>query len=277
MVLFLLGVAAAVLSAVCFGVAAVVQASAVRELGTATDSLRWLAVQMWVRPALLVVVIAYLAGFFLHAVAIWMLPLYLAQATVSLSLPITAWSAARRLHEPMGRGAWAAVVAVVAGLGLLAFGSGAAGTDGLGAPLIGSLWLLVALLVVAGTSGGFAGGSVWGALAGLGYAGTAIGVRGVTGAEETDGTRLLSALVVPALGMLAFWLYSMAMGRGSVAVASALVIVGQTLIPAAVGLVFLGDRIGTGRDWAVLLGMAAAMGGAIILSRREAQVLQVSG
>ena len=41
-------------------------------------------------PLILLVVAAYLAGFVLHAVAIWLLPLYLAQAAIALSLPVTA-------------------------------------------------------------------------------------------------------------------------------------------------------------------------------------------
>ena len=41
-------------------------------------------------PRTMLVVAAYLVGFVLHAVAIWLLPLYLAQATVAMSLPVTA-------------------------------------------------------------------------------------------------------------------------------------------------------------------------------------------
>ena len=36
---------------------------------------------------MMLVVAAYLVGFVLHAVAIWLLPLYLAQALVAMSLP----------------------------------------------------------------------------------------------------------------------------------------------------------------------------------------------
>jgi drug/metabolite transporter (DMT)-like permease len=274
--LFLLGLGAAIGSAVCFGIAAVVQASAVRDLGSQGDSLRWLAVHMWVHPPLLAVLIAYLAGFWLHAVAIWLLPLYLAQATVSLSLPITAWVAARRLREPMGTVAWMAVAAVVMGMVLLAFGSGKTGTEGIGTWFVVSLWLLVITLTVAGVGGRFENGVELGALAGLGYAGTAIGVRGVTGTAESELTRVASAVAVPVLGMLAFWLYSKAMSRGTVAVASSLVIVGQTMIPAFVGLLALGDRVAAGREWAVGVGLVAAMAGAVVLSRRQERSLQLS-
>ena len=46
----------------------------------------------------MLVVAMYLGGFVLHAVAIWFLPLYLAQATISLSLPVTVL-VSRRLSE----------------------------------------------------------------------------------------------------------------------------------------------------------------------------------
>mgnify|MGYP000845570963 CR=1 FL=1 len=272
-----IGLLAAIASAVCFGAAAVLQAVVVRDLGPRADSLLWMAVQMWIRPRLLGVVLAYLVGFALHAVAIWLLPLYLAQAAISLSLPITAWWAARKLGEPMGRVAWVSVAAIVAGLGLLAFGAGDAGLQGIGAPFAAVLWLLVIVLALFSLLGRLEDGVEFGALAGLGYAGTAIGVRGATGAESAVWTAVASGLAVPALGMLAFWLYSMAMDRGQVAVASALVIVSQTLLPTIVGLALLGDQIAAGREWAIVTGLVAAMGGAIVLSRQESRSAQVTG
>ena len=55
-------------------------------------------------PSTLGVVVAYLLGFVLHVVAIWALPLYLAQATVAMSLPITAVTSIV-LHEHLRPGA----------------------------------------------------------------------------------------------------------------------------------------------------------------------------
>ena len=53
----------------------------------------------------MLVVAAYLVGFVLHAAAIWLLPLYLAQALVAMSLPVTALASRRvedALHRPAG-------------------------------------------------------------------------------------------------------------------------------------------------------------------------------
>ena len=82
--------------------------------------------------------VAYLAGFVLHVVAIWELPLYLAQATVAMSLPVTAVTS-MLLHERLQPVHWWAVVLVSAGLVLLSVGSGEPG------PRITSPWFAVAL------------------------------------------------------------------------------------------------------------------------------------
>ena len=85
-----IGVVLGLLSAVVFGVAAVVQAQAVRGFESSPDGL-WGFVARSVRDArTMAVVAAYLVGFVLHAVAIWLLPLYLAQALIAMSLPVTA-------------------------------------------------------------------------------------------------------------------------------------------------------------------------------------------
>ena len=82
-----LGIVLGLVSAAVFGVAAVVQAQAVRDFEVTPDGLTAF-VRRSVRDArTLAVVAAYLAGFVLHAAAIWLLPLYLAQALVAMSLP----------------------------------------------------------------------------------------------------------------------------------------------------------------------------------------------
>ena len=83
---------------------------------------------------------------------------------------------------------------------------------------------------------------------------------------------MAAAAAVPAYGLLAFWLYSLALGRSAVAASSAPLVVCQTLVPAVVGIWFLGDEVRDG--WvgvvAVTVGMAAAIVGAILLSRTTA-------
>ena len=87
----LLGLAARSALGRLFGVAAVVQAHAVRApAGGRAGAARLRPRRPALVAAALLVVATYLAGFALHAVALWLLPLYLAQASISLSLPVTA-------------------------------------------------------------------------------------------------------------------------------------------------------------------------------------------
>jgi len=259
-----LGLTAAVLAATLFGVAAVLQAHGVRTETAPIDSLREFVEAAVRNRAIMLVVAAYLAGFVLHAVSIWFLPLYLAQAAVALSLPITALSAAR-LRERLGLADWAAVGAVVTGLVLVSLGAGAPGAGRSSPVFAATLWAGVAVLALLGFSGRLVSAGALGTVAGLGYAGSAIAVRGVT--WPLDVPVMAAALAVPVFGLLAFWLYSLALNKAAVASSSAPLVVGQTLVPALVGLWLLGDSIREGWVAAVVLGMTLAVAGAVLLSR----------
>ena len=261
----ILGLACALGSAALFGVAAVVQAHGMRALPDGELGLLGFvraAVRSW---PLLAVVAAYLAGFALHAVALLLLPLYLAQASISLSLPISAVVSAVWLHERLRPSRWLAVIAVIAGLVLVAAGAGAvehtASTQTLLA--VGALWLLV---LAAGARLSLArGAGILGAWSGLGYAGSAITTRGLSADDLVFSA--LALVVVSALGLVAFWLYSVALGRRDVAESTAPLIVMQTCIPAVVGVLAFGDTVRSGWAVAVVAGLALSIAGAIHLGR----------
>jgi drug/metabolite transporter (DMT)-like permease len=257
-----LGLGAGLLAAVLFGGAAVAQARESRRMA-GVESLTSFVRAAVRDPWMLGVVAAYLGGFLLHAVAIWLLPLYLAQAAISLSMPITALIALVALHERLGPVRWAAVALVTLGLTLLAFGSGAPGrVDPSGAYATG-LWLGVGLLLVAGLSAGPLGGAWLGALSGVGYTGSAIAVRGLD--TPVTGLVVVTALTVPILGLVAFWTYSRALGKAAVTAATGPLIVTQTFLPAVVGVVALDDGV---RSWpAAAVGLVLATIATVVLSR----------
>ena len=263
----LIGLAAGLLAAALFGLAAVAQAAAARRMPSSLGLTAF--VRHSVRDVLMLgVVAAYLGGFVLHAVSIWYLPLYLAQAAISLSMPITAIAAIVALHEGLGVGRWLAVAGVTVGLALLAIGSGDAGTAEATVAFATVLWVSTAGIVLAGLrSGGWPGGWL-GFLAGLGYAGSALAVRGVS--APVTATVLVTALSVPVLGLVAFWVYSGALDKASVTAATGPLIVTQTFVPAAVGVIMLGDGI---RSWPlVLTGLLLATGATIALSREQGRM-----
>lgn len=258
------GLLAGLLAAVLFGVAAVVQARAVRRQGDLPRRVAAFWRASVTDPMTMLVVGAYLAGFVLHAVAILLLPLYVAQASIALSFPITAWLS-RNLDHTSGRRRLTAVVAITAGLALLALTSGEPGDAVIGWGFAGFLLLGVLALGLLGRTGTAWSGAVLGGLAGLGYAGSAIAVRGIT--TEFSAPVLLAAVCVPAYGLIAFWLYSLSMHSDDIAPATGSLIVLQTLVPSVVGVSLLRDALPAQGALAAVVGVLLALGGVQALSQ----------
>lgn len=263
----MIGFAAGLLAAALFGVAAVVQAHAVRRHDTRPTRLVAFVAHAARDPLMILVVLAYLGGFVLHAVAIWLLPLYLAQTLISLSLPITAL-ASRRVAEVLSPADWAGVAAVTLGLVLLSLGAGEAGAVVTGWTFAVPVALGVLVLTAAALVGRHWSGAALGTLAGLGYAGSAIAVRGV--GLPLEAAVVLAAIAVPAYGVVSFWLYSLGLHSSAVTSTTAPLIVGQTLVPAIVGVAVLGDGVREGWGVAVALGLVVATLGAVWVSRSPA-------
>jgi hypothetical protein len=68
-------------------------------------------------------------------------------------------------------------------------------------------------------------------------------------------------------GGLALLALATALQRGGVTQATAAMVVAETVIPSAIGLAFLGDRIRPGWEAVVGIGLIVAIGGAVALSR----------
>jgi drug/metabolite transporter (DMT)-like permease len=168
---------------------------------------------------------------------------------------------------------WLAVLAVCVGLGLLA---GAAGDAGDSAQShrndIGVVVALLVMVVAAFAATRFDGGlgaALVGLVSGLGFALVSISSRLI---PEFAPTKVLTSpgtytLVIS--GALAFFLYSVALQRGSVMTATAPMIVMQTVTPAAVGVLLLGDTIRPGWSVAAALGLVLSGAGATALARFE--------
>jgi drug/metabolite transporter (DMT)-like permease len=74
---------------------------------------------------------------------------------------------------------------------------------------------------------------------------------------------------LPLSGALAFLLYSLALQRSSVTVATAPMIVLQTALPAAAGVLLLGDEVRSGWVVGALAGFILTAGGGVALLRFE--------
>ncbi|MEV6730085.1 MULTISPECIES: hypothetical protein [unclassified Streptomyces] len=259
-------------AAVCFGTASVLQAMAARAVEPGTGSgvdtaLLLRAARQW-RYVLGLGLDA--AGFVLQIVALKNIPIYTVGAALAASLAVTAVVSAWLLHVRLRGAEWGAVGVVCAGLAMLGLASGEEGSG------TGSFALQLGLLVVAGLVllvGAAAGGLpdrsralVLGLAAGTGFGVVEVAVRLIDDISFASLTNpALYALLLG--GGAAFLLLTSALQRGSVTTATAGMVIGETIGPAVVGVVWLGDRTREGLTWLAVLGFAVSVAGALLLTR----------
>ncbi|MFE6888927.1 hypothetical protein [Streptomyces sp. NPDC057694] len=263
----------ALASAVCFGTASVLQAMAARAAPPGTGS--------GVDAALLVRALRqwrYVAGlgldgigFVFQVVALRSIPIYAVGAALAASLAVTAVVAARLLRVRLSGAEWGAVAAVCAGLAMLALASGAEGSrpgsDALRWAMLGVAVGVLGVGVVAGRLPGRGRALALGLGSGFGFGVVEVSVRLI---DDVSPGALLSNPATYALlvgGGAAFLLLTSALQRGSVTVATAGMVVGETVGPALVGVVWLGDRTRDGFGWLGVLGFGVAVAAALALAR----------
>ncbi|WP_142147264.1 DMT family transporter [Streptomyces sp. SLBN-31] len=258
-------------AAVCFGTATVLQAVAAREAtggGGGEAALLLRALRQW----------RYLAGlaldglgFVLQIAALRSIPIYAVAAALASSLAVTGVVAARLLHVRLSRLEWGAVGTVCAGLAMLGLASGTEG-DRQGSMALKWAMLVIAVAVLAlGLVGGRWSGRgrdlVLGLGAGFGFGVVEVSVRLIDSLAPLD---LLANPATYALligGGAAFLLLTSALQRGSVTTTTAGMVIGETLWPATVGVVWLGDRTREGLTWLAVLGFTVAVAAALALAR----------
>lgn len=268
-----LGLSAALIAAVVFGVASIIQATAVRRMPREDFNTR-MAWDMLRSPLFLLSIVVTLAGFVLHLVAVRNLPLFLAQSGVGAGLAVTALLAMLIFHDRLTLKDWSAVAAVCLGLGLMAAGAGEVGDIEVSDAFIaGQIAVIVAMIVVgvwAVRLRGAAAPVLLGALAGVAFAGTGIGVRVLPSLEPIDLLTSLQTYLVPICGALGYSFYSLALQRGSVTGATSPLIVIQTVTPALIGLLVLHDEVRDGWGAIAFVGFLIGGAGALALARFEA-------
>lgn len=258
-------------AAVCFGAATVLQAVAAREAGTGAGgeaALLLRALRQW----------RYLAGlaldglgFVFQIAALRSIPIYAVAAALASSLAVTGVASARMLHVRLSGTEWGAVAVVCAGLAMLGLASGAEGDrEGPMALKWAMLAIAVAVLALGLVGGRWSGRGralVLGLGAGFGFGVVEVSVRLI---DSLTPSVLLTNPATYALligGGAAFLLLTSALQRGSVTTATAGMVIGETIGPAAVGVVWLGDRTRDGLAWLAVLGFLVAVAGALALAR----------
>src|SRR5215472_6886760 len=273
--------AAALVAALCYGVAAVMQAMAVRaasrrtadsanksRLGTVDPGLVVRMLHQWPFIASLGLD---LIGFFAQLVALRQLPLFAAQAIIASNLAVTAVFAAWLIHLELAWREWLAVGGVILGVAMLGSSAGAHAVTGVSPQFKLALIVAVAGVAVAGVAASRlrepARTPMLGAIAGLGYGVLAVAARVLPGFHPHQLIRDPAAYALAAAGIVSFMLYATALEGGSVTVATAAVVLAETTPPAVVGVMFLGDHTRPGLGGLAVLGFSLAIVCAVALAR----------
>jgi hypothetical protein len=255
----LIGFLLALGCSVCYGTASVLQAVATRSVEPASKSgvdavLLIRAARQW----------RYVAGigldglgFLLQVMALRLVPIYVVAAALAASIAVTGIVSAWVLSVRLSRAEWTAIGVVCVSLAVLACAAGPGhfrhAPAGLGWALIG----VVAAIFIAGAAAGRLPDRERALALGLG-AGSGFGVVEI-------GVRLVD--VIDPTKAAGFLLLTSALHRGSVTTTVAAMVVGETIAPAIVGVVWLGDTARDGLGWLVIAGFVVAVSGTLVLAR----------
>jgi drug/metabolite transporter (DMT)-like permease len=274
----LVSLIAAIVAAVFYGVASVMQAIAVRaashrgpEDASAGGVDPGLVVRMLHQWRFIASLGIDLVGFLAQLVALRRLPLFAVQAIIAANLAVTAVFASWLMHIVLSWREWLAVAGVVTGVGLLGSSAGAEGAATVSPAFQMALIVAVAGIALAGLAAARlpypARTPVLGAVAGLGYAVLAVAARILPGFSPQQLVRSPASYALAAAGIVSFMLYAAALDGGSVTVATAAVVLAETTPPAIVGVIFLGDTTRHGLTGVAALGFGLAVVCALALAR----------
>jgi drug/metabolite transporter (DMT)-like permease len=210
-------------------------------------------------------------GFVAQLIALQRLPLFAVQAIVAANLAVVAVVASLVIKVRLSWREWLAVTGVVAGVGLLGSSAGPEGASQAGVMFKLALIVAIAALGLIGLAAARlrdpARTLALGLVAGFGYGVIGIAARVLNGFEPLTLLRDPAAYAVAAAGIVSFVFYATALEGGSVTVATAAVVLAETLPPAIIGVVFLGDRTRPGLEPAAIVGFLLAVTSAVMLAR----------
>ncbi len=276
----LVSLAAALVAALCYGLGAVMQAIAVRA-SSRRPVLDAAGVTGGVDPGLLIrmlrqwlfiaSILVDLLGFVGQLIALRRLPLFEVQVIIAANLAVTAVFASWLMHVVLTGREWMAVTAVVVGVGLLGSSAGSQGAAAVGIDFQIALIAALAVIAAGGVAAARLPGSVrtpmLGAIAGLGYGVVAVCARILPGFTPHELLTSPATYTLAAAGIISFMLYASALESGRVTVATASVILFETIPPAIVGVLLLGDTTRPGMTGLAVAGFVLALVSAIALAR----------
>jgi hypothetical protein len=264
----ILAVTAAAVMALCYGTASVLQAIGLRSGAPSVGLDLGLLVRMLRQLPYLAGLVLDGLGFLASLLALRHLPLFLVQAAAAGGVGITALLATRLLGLRLAARDVAALCALGAGVVLLAISARPQSSTDPGHTFGRVVLILVVPTLLAALLAPHAGSyapAALAAVAGSAFSGVAIAARGVV--VPHPWWHLLDkplAWAVVGYGVLGAWVFAAALERGAVTVVAAVVFAVETVLPAGVGLHWLGDSTRSGMALPAVVGflitLAAAVG-----------------
>lgn len=279
---FTIGVVAASLAAVAYGLSTVLRALGARNAAGTTEtasvttergpSLRS-TLDTFRDPAFLIGTLMVILGFAGGAVAARLLPLFLAQTIVAGNLIITALLGSVLLGTTLRGRDLAAMGVVVASLCMLGASASHEAATAHDMAFHWALFIVSTTVAVVGVVVvhllGRRGAILAGALAGAMYGALAVAVRVLDGVHPFDAAALVTdpaAWTIAIAGAVAFYVQTVALQLGPVNAVTAVLVVGEVGIPSVIGVLFLGDRAVDGLGWLAYVGFAGAIAGAFVVA-----------
>lgn len=246
---------AAVLSSVCFGSASVLEQVGTKEVDNLTGInpvqyvkllFKWQYVSGLVLDGL---------GFIFFLVAVRSLPLFFVQAVDTASIAVTAVAAHFITHVTLGFKEYRAMLGMLLGLAGLAFVATPETGEHADAIFRYSLLAAAGFAVVAAALLARLGNkkpTFLALLSGLSFCGVAVAGRVAPNTGSVWHIIVNPVTIALAVfGVLGMLLFSMALQKGSATITYAITFVTETIIPATIGVVFLGDKPRDGL-WVIL-------------------------
>jgi len=267
----IIGLLMAVVSAICYGIGSVLQASAAQtEEDTGGVDARLLA-RLAKRGPFLAGLALDLIAFVAQFISLRYLAVFVVQAVQAGNLAVTAVVAIPLLGARLARREWAAIGGVCGGLVLLAMAAGSERQEPVKAVIEWSFLaaaggVLALGLVIGRFRKPWAAVSL-GFVAGLGFGIVALCARALTDLSPSSLVTNPAAYGLLAGGFISFLFYATALQRHKVTTVTAAVVIGETVLPALVGVLVLGDGTRPGFVPVAVIGFVISVAGAVLLAR----------
>jgi drug/metabolite transporter (DMT)-like permease len=265
------GLLAALASAVCYGVGSVLQAVAARRTPASSQVDPRVLVRVLRQVPFLAGLVLDGLGFGFQFVALRFLPIFVVQAALASSLAVTAVVAVPVLGLRLARRQWGAVGGVCVGLALLGLSAGAENPRpahlAFHLALLPCVLLLALIGVVANRFTDPARAVLLGLVAGLAFGVVAVAARSIERVDVAGLLRDPASYALIGAGVVAFLFYTIGLQRASVTTVTAALVIGETVLPAIVGVLVFGDGTRAGFLPVAVAGFVLAVAGSLLLAR----------